>query len=231
MVFLEDISYIAEAKGLGAGLRETATNIQKRQVTETAKAVVWSSFHRQMDGNKKNENSARQKSQGFKGLDITRHLPAPKETKAVSLRFSTNSSSFPHLFYSSPLWRVPSQSVQKLPELSFLLLWLFKPSTSGFLKYAFLISSNFSSQIFSLSVYPISAGMQAYLDIKNCRKKTRSPKKLTRDQRRHIKRWEYFIAAEEVIWDYAPIIPTNMDKWVVGVHTTVQRSRTYFQGC
>ena len=56
--------------------------------------------------------------------------------------------------------------------------------------------------------------MQAYIDIKNCAKKTRNPKKLTRDQRRHIKRWEYFIAAEEVIWDYAPIIPANMDKWV-----------------
>lgn len=56
--------------------------------------------------------------------------------------------------------------------------------------------------------------MQAYIDIKNCAKKTRNPRKLTRDQRRHIKRWEYFIAAEEVIWDYAPIIPASMDKWV-----------------
>nr|XP_051714337.1 coagulation factor V isoform X2 [Oryctolagus cuniculus] len=62
------------------------------------------------------------------------------------------------------------------------------------------------------------AGMQAYLDIKNCPKKTRSPKKLTRDQRRHIKRWEYFIAAEEVIWDYAPIIPANMDKKYRSLH-------------
>ncbi|XP_027778687.2 coagulation factor V isoform X1 [Marmota flaviventris] len=62
------------------------------------------------------------------------------------------------------------------------------------------------------------AGMQAYIDIKNCPKKTRNPKKLTRDQRRHIKRWEYFIAAEEVIWDYAPIIPANMDKKYRSLH-------------
>uniref|UniRef100_A0A8C4MME7 Coagulation factor V n=1 Tax=Equus asinus TaxID=9793 RepID=A0A8C4MME7_EQUAS len=62
------------------------------------------------------------------------------------------------------------------------------------------------------------AGMKAYLDIKNCAKKTRNPKKLTLDQRRHIKRWEYFIAAEEVIWDYAPVIPVNMDKKYRSLH-------------
>lgn len=64
----------------------------------------------------------------------------------------------------------------------------------------------------SLSLCSNSAGMQAYIDIKNCAKKTRNPKTLTREQRRHMKRWEYFIAAEEVIWDYAPVIPATMDK-------------------
>ncbi|TEA39088.1 hypothetical protein DBR06_SOUSAS33510008 [Sousa chinensis] len=77
---------------------------------------------------------------------------------------------------------------------------------------------NFFSQILSLSLCPNSAGMQAYIDIKNCAKETRNPKKLTRDQRRHVKRWEYFIAAEEVIWDYAPIIPANMDKKYRSLH-------------
>nr|XP_048277617.1 coagulation factor V [Myodes glareolus] len=62
------------------------------------------------------------------------------------------------------------------------------------------------------------AGMQAYIDIKNCPKKTRSPKTLTREQRRHMKRWEYFIAAEEVIWNYAPVIPTTMDKKYRSLH-------------
>ncbi|KAM7336184.1 hypothetical protein ACRRTK_004677 [Alexandromys fortis] len=60
--------------------------------------------------------------------------------------------------------------------------------------------------------------MQAYIDIKNCPKKTRSPKTLTREQRRHMKRWEYFIAAEEVIWNYAPVIPTTMDKKYRSLH-------------
>ncbi|KAB0377036.1 hypothetical protein FD755_011480 [Muntiacus reevesi] len=72
--------------------------------------------------------------------------------------------------------------------------------------------------IASLIPKHFQAGMQAYIDIKNCAKKTRNPRKLTRDQRRYMKRWEYFIAAEEVIWDYAPIIPANMDKKYRSLH-------------
>uniref|UniRef100_A0A2K6FGC7 Coagulation factor V n=1 Tax=Propithecus coquereli TaxID=379532 RepID=A0A2K6FGC7_PROCO len=66
--------------------------------------------------------------------------------------------------------------------------------------------------ISSLTPKHLQAGMQAYINIKNCPKKTRMPNKMTLEQRRHIKRWEYFIAAEEVIWDYAPIVPANMDQ-------------------
>ncbi|XP_037596438.1 coagulation factor V isoform X4 [Cebus imitator] len=72
--------------------------------------------------------------------------------------------------------------------------------------------------ISSLIPKHLQAGMQAYIDIKNCPKKTRRLKKITREQRRQIKRWEYFIAAEEVIWDYAPVIPANMDKKYRSLH-------------
>lgn len=72
--------------------------------------------------------------------------------------------------------------------------------------------------ISSLIPKHFQAGMQAHIDIKNCAKKTRSQKTLTRTQRRHIKRWEYFIAAEEVLWDYAPVIPSNMDKKYKALH-------------
>ncbi|KAM5203194.1 coagulation factor V [Hipposideros larvatus] len=72
--------------------------------------------------------------------------------------------------------------------------------------------------ISSLIPKHLQAGMQATIDIKNCAKKTRKPKTLTREQRRHMKRWEYFIAAEEVIWDYAPVIPENMDKKYRSLH-------------
>ncbi|XP_074178552.1 coagulation factor V isoform X2 [Rhinolophus sinicus] len=72
--------------------------------------------------------------------------------------------------------------------------------------------------ISSLISKHLQAGMQANIDVQNCAKKTRKPTTLTREQRRHMKRWEYFIAAEEVIWDYAPVIPANMDKKYRSLH-------------
>ncbi|EHB18757.1 Coagulation factor V [Heterocephalus glaber] len=72
--------------------------------------------------------------------------------------------------------------------------------------------------ISSLIPRQFQAGMQAHIDIINCPKKTRTTTKLTREQRRYIKRWEYFIAAEEMMWDYAPIIPTTMDKLYRSLH-------------
>ncbi|XP_020830327.1 coagulation factor V [Phascolarctos cinereus] len=67
-------------------------------------------------------------------------------------------------------------------------------------------------KITSLIPKHFQAGMKAYLKIEKCPKETRTIKKLTRNQRRYIKKWEYFIAAEEVIWDYAPVNKENMDK-------------------
>ncbi|XP_005398245.1 PREDICTED: coagulation factor V [Chinchilla lanigera] len=72
--------------------------------------------------------------------------------------------------------------------------------------------------ISSLIPRQFQAGMQAHIDIINCPKKTRTTKKLTLEQRRYIKRWEYFIAAEEIMWDYAPIIPATMDKIYKSLH-------------
>ncbi|XP_036298914.1 coagulation factor V isoform X1 [Pipistrellus kuhlii] len=72
--------------------------------------------------------------------------------------------------------------------------------------------------ISSLTTKHFQAGMQAHINIENCAKRTRSYKPLTLEQRRHMKRWEYFIAAEEVIWDYAPFIPLNMNKKYRSMH-------------
>ncbi|KAM7054739.1 coagulation factor V isoform 3-T3 [Molossus nigricans] len=63
----------------------------------------------------------------------------------------------------------------------------------------------------------LQAGMWANVTIEDCAKKMRKFKP-TNEQRRHMKRWEYFIAAEEVIWDYAPFIPSNMDKKYRSLH-------------
>ncbi|KAM6154284.1 coagulation factor V [Erethizon dorsatum] len=70
----------------------------------------------------------------------------------------------------------------------------------------------------SLVPRQFQAGMQAHIDIINCPKKTRNIKRLTLEQRRYMRRWEYFIAAEEVIWDYAPVIPASMDKIYKSLH-------------
>ncbi|XP_023564406.1 coagulation factor V isoform X2 [Octodon degus] len=72
--------------------------------------------------------------------------------------------------------------------------------------------------ISSLIPRQFQAGMQAHINIINCPKKTRTTKKLTLEQSRYIKRWEYFIAAEEIMWDYAPIIPASMDKVYKSLH-------------
>uniref|UniRef100_F6WV22 Coagulation factor V n=1 Tax=Monodelphis domestica TaxID=13616 RepID=F6WV22_MONDO len=72
---------------------------------------------------------------------------------------------------------------------------------------------------FSDTLKHSQAGMKAHLKIEKCSKATRKVKKLTRDQRRYIKRWEYFIAAEEVIWDYAPEIQENKDNLIQDIPT------------
>ncbi|XP_043857785.1 coagulation factor V isoform X3 [Dromiciops gliroides] len=75
-------------------------------------------------------------------------------------------------------------------------------------------------EISSLIPKHFQAGMKSYLKIEKCPKETRKVKKLTRDQRRYIKKWEYFIAAEEVIWDYAPVNKENMNKKYKFRHTS-----------
>ncbi|XP_060090604.1 coagulation factor V [Heteronotia binoei] len=58
----------------------------------------------------------------------------------------------------------------------------------------------------------LQAGMHGYLKIEECGNLDILTKKLSYKERRMIKEWEYFIAAEEVIWDYAPQIPESVDR-------------------
>ncbi|KAK1329482.1 LOW QUALITY PROTEIN: hypothetical protein QTO34_011672 [Cnephaeus nilssonii] len=81
-----------------------------------------------------------------------------------------------------------------------------------------LFSIHFNGQVLEQNHHKVSAVTLARIDIENCAKRTRSHKPLTLEQRRHMKRWEYFIAAEEVIWDYAPFIPVNMNKKYRSLH-------------
>ncbi|XP_039383519.1 venom prothrombin activator pseutarin-C non-catalytic subunit-like isoform X2 [Mauremys reevesii] len=58
----------------------------------------------------------------------------------------------------------------------------------------------------------LPAGMHGYLNIKEHVGKDVLKKKLSFKELRMIKDWEYFIAAEEITWDYAPEIPETIDR-------------------
>jgi len=54
--------------------------------------------------------------------------------------------------------------------------------------------------------------MHGYLTVRDCGDREVKKSRLSLKERRMIKNWEYFIAAEEVVWDYAPTIPDSLDK-------------------
>lgn len=62
---------------------------------------------------------------------------------------------------------------------------------------------------------PISsqlAGIHGYLAVRDCGDKEVKKSRLSYRERLMIKTWDYFIAAEEVTWDYAPSIPDTLDR-------------------
>ncbi|XP_060732353.1 coagulation factor V isoform X1 [Tachysurus vachellii] len=58
----------------------------------------------------------------------------------------------------------------------------------------------------------LEAGLHGFLDINKCEEFTAPKRKLTIQQKRESQEWIYYIAAEEIIWDYAPNLPDNVDK-------------------
>uniref|UniRef100_G1KK71 Coagulation factor V n=1 Tax=Anolis carolinensis TaxID=28377 RepID=G1KK71_ANOCA len=66
--------------------------------------------------------------------------------------------------------------------------------------------------ISSLVPRHLQAGMHGYLNIEDCGNPDTLTKKLSYKELRMIKDWDYFIAAEEIVWDYAPEIPDNIDR-------------------
>ncbi|XP_062390504.1 coagulation factor V-like isoform X2 [Sardina pilchardus] len=57
----------------------------------------------------------------------------------------------------------------------------------------------------------LEAGMHGYLMVKTCEGFTKPQRKLTAQQRRESQMWTYYIAAEEIIWDYTPNMPDYID--------------------
>ncbi|KFV12615.1 Coagulation factor V, partial [Tauraco erythrolophus] len=62
------------------------------------------------------------------------------------------------------------------------------------------------------------AGMHGYLTVRDCGDKEVKKSRLSYKERLMVKNWEYFIAAEEVTWDYAPSIPDSLDRHYKAQH-------------
>ncbi|KFV97276.1 Coagulation factor V, partial [Eurypyga helias] len=62
------------------------------------------------------------------------------------------------------------------------------------------------------------AGLHGYLTVRDCGDKEVKKSHLSYKERLMVKTWEYFIAAEEVTWDYAPNIPENLDRHYKSQH-------------
>nr|XP_033804588.1 coagulation factor V [Geotrypetes seraphini] len=58
----------------------------------------------------------------------------------------------------------------------------------------------------------LEAGMHGFLKTMACNDKATVVRKFTIQQRHHMKTWEYFIAAEEIMWDYSYSFPENADR-------------------
>ncbi|PKU34858.1 coagulation factor v [Limosa lapponica baueri] len=58
----------------------------------------------------------------------------------------------------------------------------------------------------------LPAGMHGYLTVRDCGDKEMKKSRLSYKELLMVKNWEYFIAAEEVTWDYAPSIPDSLDR-------------------
>uniref|UniRef100_A0A8C8HKE6 ferroxidase n=1 Tax=Oncorhynchus tshawytscha TaxID=74940 RepID=A0A8C8HKE6_ONCTS len=57
----------------------------------------------------------------------------------------------------------------------------------------------------------LEAGMHGFVEVRSCEGFNPPKRKLTIKQKRESQEWTYYIAAEEVVWDYAPNMPEYID--------------------
>lgn len=56
------------------------------------------------------------------------------------------------------------------------------------------------------------AGMHGYMKVQVCEGIEEVKRKITIKERKMSQVWTYWIAAEETTWDYAPAMPTYIDR-------------------
>ncbi|KAM6986712.1 coagulation factor V [Aplochiton taeniatus] len=58
----------------------------------------------------------------------------------------------------------------------------------------------------------LQAGLHGYVNVQSCEAFEAPKRRLTIQEKRESKEWTFYIAAEEVIWDYAPDMPEYIDE-------------------
>ncbi|XP_070694535.1 coagulation factor V [Pempheris klunzingeri] len=64
----------------------------------------------------------------------------------------------------------------------------------------------------SHTIKHMEAGLHGFVDVKNCDGFKAPKRRMTIEQKRHSREWKYYIAAEEIVWDYAPNMPEHIDE-------------------
>ncbi|KAK2905616.1 coagulation factor V isoform X1 [Channa argus] len=64
----------------------------------------------------------------------------------------------------------------------------------------------------SRTVKHVEAGMHGFVNVEKCDGFEAPRRRMTIEQKRQSREWKYYIAAEEIVWDYAPEIPKHIDQ-------------------
>ncbi|XP_029980575.1 coagulation factor V [Sphaeramia orbicularis] len=58
----------------------------------------------------------------------------------------------------------------------------------------------------------MEVGLHGFVDVKTCEGFEAPHRRMTHQQKRQSREWKYYIAAEEIVWDYAPNLPEHADE-------------------
>ncbi|XP_035859973.1 coagulation factor V isoform X2 [Sander lucioperca] len=64
----------------------------------------------------------------------------------------------------------------------------------------------------SHTIKHMEAGLHGFVDVKKCDNFEAPQRRMTIEQKRYSTTWTYYIAAEEIVWDYAPNMPKHIDE-------------------
>ncbi|MED6239857.1 hypothetical protein ATANTOWER_012280 [Ataeniobius toweri] len=75
---------------------------------------------------------------------------------------------------------------------------------SGSSATASLVASHTGRWLLSShTIKHMEAGMHGFVDVRKCEEFVEPSKRMTIEERRQSKEWKYYIAAEEIVWDYS----------------------------